>query len=488
MKTKLFLIGALCVLALVACAAPPPTATPVPPPTPVPTPDPASLIKELVDVLNAGNVDAAIAFFTDDATQTQQPPPSGTSGVRTGKEQIRVFYKGLLDDHFNVELSNVKVAGDKVTYTCTFSTDSYKKMGVAPLVTMEEAVFVGGKIKSQTINVSPESLAKIQAAMTAAQAKIATPTAIPPTPTLEPKITLDPFRGVPTAIPAPTPCPLPQGTIRVGDLDRTYLYYVPAKLPRNAPLLFALHPRNRDAEGMRAATVFEFESLADQNGFVVVYPNGYQQGWNDCPKAAYFPAKTQNIDDVGFIRALIAKFRTDYSINMSRVFAMGYSNGGDMAYRLASEIPDEITAIAAIGANLPADDNNGCRASGKPMPVLIMNGTSDSIIPYNGGNSLVGTLLSTQASAEYFAKLNGQTSPPKTTRLPHQDSSDPTSVDRIVWGDAGKPEVILVRINEGGHTVPQPKIVFPSNTGRTNKDLNGLVEIWEFFARQGIKK
>ncbi|CAG0944850.1 hypothetical protein ANRL1_01980 [Anaerolineae bacterium] len=166
MKTKLFLLCALCVIALVACAAPPP-------PTPVPPPDPASLIKDLVGVLNAGNVDAAIAFFTDDATQTQLPPPSGTTGIRAGKEQIRGFYKGLIDDHFSVELSNVKVAGDKVTYTCTFSTDSYKKMGVAPLVTVEETVFADGKIKSQTINVSPESLAKIQAAMAAAQTKSA---------------------------------------------------------------------------------------------------------------------------------------------------------------------------------------------------------------------------------------------------------------------------------------------------------------------------
>lgn len=168
MKTKLFLLCAFALIALVACAAPPPTATLVP------LPDPGSLIKDLVGVLNAGNIEAATAFFADDATQTQQPPPSGTSGVRTGKEQIRGFYKGLLDDHFSVELSNVKVAGDKVTYTCTFSTDSYKKMGVAPLVTVEEAVFVGGKIKSQTITVTPESLEKIQAAMAAVQAKSTT--------------------------------------------------------------------------------------------------------------------------------------------------------------------------------------------------------------------------------------------------------------------------------------------------------------------------
>jgi len=173
MKTKLLLLCALALyaIALGACAAPPPTATPVPPP------DPASLIKSLSDALNAGNVDAVMAFFADDATQTQTPPPSGTSGVRTGKEQIRGFFQGMIADKFSGELSNLKVTGDKITYTSTFSTDTYRKLGVAPLVVVEEAVFERGKIKSQTITVTPESLAKIQAAMAAAQAKSA------PTPT-----------------------------------------------------------------------------------------------------------------------------------------------------------------------------------------------------------------------------------------------------------------------------------------------------------------
>ncbi|CAG0943245.1 hypothetical protein ANRL1_01259 [Anaerolineae bacterium] len=172
MKTKMFVLCALvlCVSALVACA------TPAPPPTPVPPPDPMAVIKSLSDALNAGNVDAVMAFFADDATQTQTPPPAGTSGVRTGKEQIRGFFAGMIAGKFSGELSNLKVTGDKITYTSTFSTDTYRKLGVAPLVAAEEAVFEKGKIKSQTITVTPESLAKIQAAMAAAQAK---PTAAP---------------------------------------------------------------------------------------------------------------------------------------------------------------------------------------------------------------------------------------------------------------------------------------------------------------------
>ncbi len=152
-----------------------------------------------------------------------------------------------------------------------------------------------------------------------------------------------------------------------------------------------------------------------------------------------FPAKIENIDDLGFIRALITKFRADFGVSTSRIFVMGYSLGGDMAYRLALEIPDEIIAVAIVATNLQTDDNLDCRVVGKPIPVLIMNGTSDSIIPYNGGFGVGGEMIrSAQASAEYFAKLNGHTASPKTTRLPHQIASDPVFVDRTVWSETSQ--------------------------------------------------
>ena len=465
MKAKLFHVSAivLVLVTLAACAAP---AAAPPTPTLAPPADAALVIKALVDALNAGDVEAAVAFYADDALRTQQPPPAGQSGVWTGKEQVRGFVKGLVADHFKVELSNLKAAGDKITYTCTFSTDTYRKLGVAPLVAVEEAMLEKGKIKSQTVTVTPESVAKIQAALAAAQAKAATPTPTPP------------------SAAAIKPIQIPQASIRVGNLDRTYLYYIPANFPRNAPLLFAFHGSTFDGEGMRAYTGYEFESLADQHGFIVVYPNGYQNSWNDCRKTSTLPAKVQNMDDVGFVRALIARFQTDYGINTSQVFAMGYSNGGYMSYRLALELPEDITAIAVVASSLPTEDSSECRALEKPIPVLIMNGTGDFLNPYNGGPGKFGAVRSLQASAEYFAKLNGQTSLPRTTRLPHQNPSDPTFVDRTIWNDAGKPEVVLITIDGGGHVVPQSKYAWPSDYGRVTKDLEGPVEIWNFFSRQ----
>jgi len=319
-------------------------------------------------------------------------------------------------------------------------------------------------MKTKLFLICALALCALALAACAAPTPTATPvpptaTPVPPTPTAIPP-TATPVPPTATAIP-PTSAPsvgTQQATIRVGNLDRTYLYYVPANLPRNAPLLFAFHGSSSDAAYLRTSTEYKFERLADQNGFVVVYPNGYQMSWNDCNQTAVLPAKTAKIDDVSFVRALIAKFKTDHGVNPSRVFAMGWSNGGSMAYRLAFEIPDEIAAIAAVTASVPTDDTFDCRVSGKPMPTLIINGTSDQLVPYEGGRLFSGaTVRSTQASAEYFVKLNGQASPPKTTRLPHRDPSDPTSVDRTVWDDAGKPEVVLVTVNGGGHTIPIAK-------------------------------
>jgi polyhydroxybutyrate depolymerase len=301
----------------------------------------------------------------------------------------------------------------------------------------------------------------------------AAPAAVPPTTTPAP---------VPPSAQTGAPRTLPQATIRVGDLDRTYLYYVPANLPRNAPLVFVFHGLGYDALTMRAYTGYEFESLADQNGFVVVYPDGYQNSWNDCRKPLPFPSRQQNIDDVEFVRALIARFRADYGINSSQVFATGHSMGGQLAFRLAFEIPDEIAAIAAVASSLAVEDGLDCHISGEAIPVLIMNGTSDPFMSYGGGlHTLFGTQMpafrSTLASAEYFAKLNGQTSPPKTTRLPHENPSDPTYVDRTVWNDTGKPEVVLVTINGGGHLLPQSKYPWPNDYGVVTSDLEGPVEI-----------
>ena len=165
---------------------------------------------------------------------------------------------------------------------------------------------------------------------------------------------------------SPAP-PLPQLTakirpdaVRVGGRDRTFLIYVPASLPPQAALVIVLHGSGMDGARMRQCTGYEFDCLADQHGFVVLYPDGYRGNWNDCRKYATFPAKRENIDDMSFIRALIARVIVEQAIDKRRVYVFGYSNGGHMAFRLAMEASDEIAAVAAVAASLPMPDNSSC--------------------------------------------------------------------------------------------------------------------------------
>jgi polyhydroxybutyrate depolymerase len=172
------------------------------------------------------------------------------------------------------------------------------------------------------------------------------------------------------------------------------------------------------------------------------------------------------------------------------VFVMGYSSGGHMAYRLALEMPERITAIAAVAANLPADNNCDCRQSRVFIPVLVMNGTADPINPDGGGKITLfgfgsrGIVLSSRNSAEYFARLDSQEGGPEISRLPSRDRLDHTSVEKLDWNTPGKPEVVLDSIRGGGHVVPQPNYKAPRFLGRTTHVINGPEEIWDFFARQ----
>ncbi len=268
------------------------------------------------------------------------------------------------------------------------------------------------------------------------------------------------------------------------------MFYVPTNLPPHAPLVFALHGSTQSAQQMRVSTGYQFERLADEHGFVVVYPHGYHRHWNDCRKEGSYAAKELNVDDKGFILALISHFESTEEIDPSRVFATGYSNGGHMAYRLALEMPDRIAAIAAVAANLPTDENCSCEKSGGPIAVMILNGTGDPINPYNGGKVTLfgfgnrGPVRSAHDSAEYFVRLAGLTNLPVITRIKSTARFDSTSVEKLDWREPGKPEVLLESIEGGGHVVPQPLYRAPLFFGRTTHAINGPEEIWNFFVRQ----
>jgi polyhydroxybutyrate depolymerase len=280
-------------------------------------------------------------------------------------------------------------------------------------------------------------------------------------------------------------------SIKIEGLQRSYLSYVPKKLAAKPALIIVLHGSGIDGQKIRQWTGYEFDEMADLYGYAVAYPDGYKKNWNDTRKDAPFPAKKENINDVGFIAELIKTYEMRYGIDPKQVYVFGYSNGGQMAMRLAIETT-LVNAIAVISASLPTPDNLICKVGGPTARVMLVNGTSDKINPYDGGEVALlfgiqkfGTAQSSQATAEHFASWNGISNPSVLSRLPHQRRNDPTSVSKQVWLKEDTHVVELFTINGGGHVIPQLKASFPRLMGKVTKDLDAPIKALEFFGLIG---
>jgi polyhydroxybutyrate depolymerase len=171
-----------------------------------------------------------------------------------------------------------------------------------------------------------------------------------------------------------------------GGITREYLVHVPRSY-RGAPtpMLIALHGGGGDADFQANDSKYKLISKSEQAGFIAVFPNGYSRfpsgilaTWNAgtcCGKA-----QESKIDDVGFIRAMIARVESQASIDRRRIFATGMSNGAMLSWRLACEAP-EIRAIAPVAGT---DNTPTCRPP-RPVPVIEFHAADDDHVPFNGG-------------------------------------------------------------------------------------------------------
>jgi polyhydroxybutyrate depolymerase len=219
--------------------------------------------------------------------------------------------------------------------------------------------------------------------------------------------------GASVASPKPTATPsaVKQATLTIDGLKRTYLLFRPStrgSLPP-APLLLALHGYFDDASGMELTT--SLDDKAATGGFVVVYPEGIDQSWN--AGTCCGDAQSRNIDDVSFIRQLIDRLVHDGYIDPKRVFVTGVSNGGMMAYRLGCELSDRIAAVASVSGALVMGACNPMR----PISVLEMHGTEDSVVPFNGGVAVGTTPVPPMTSImAAWASIDGCATGPTVTQ------------------------------------------------------------------------
>jgi polyhydroxybutyrate depolymerase len=261
--------------------------------------------------------------------------------------------------------------------------------------------------------------------------------------------------------------PVPEGTsvhtMAFGGLDRIYRLYKPPGLTAAAPLVVMLH--GASGTGEQAEKSYGWDQLADSAHFVVAYPDGIGHTWNGhgcCGKAM-----RENIDDVGFITALVGQLSAGLPIDKLRVYAAGFSNGGIMSYALACN-----TGIfAAIGPD-SATMLDACSAP-HPTSVIHIHGTADKVVPYHGGQgwSTVNGPSIVDLNA-FWLKVDQCGAANVTTNAPLTTSTAAC---------ADKRSVELITIDGGRHQWPGGTTVLEKRDP-TSHALNATQIIWQFFA------
>jgi len=276
-----------------------------------------------------------------------------------------------------------------------------------------------------------------------------------------------------------------------GGIERTAIIHVPEKPAAGAiPLLLVLHGGGGTAEGMVRLTKGRFDALSDRDGFVAAYPQGVGRSWNDGRHDLRSEAARRNVDDVAFIRGLIGELSRRYRIDARRVFVAGMSNGGMMSMRLACSLPRELRGAAAVASSLSRDAAARCPAS-SAVSVVEIAGTSDPIVPYDGGEVKVlgmerGSVTGAPATASAWAKKAGCALVPAETNL-SATVPDGTSVRRIEYANCGSgARIVLYRVEGGGHAWPGGLPYLGERLiGKTSGNLAACDAIWEIFS--GLK-
>ena len=267
---------------------------------------------------------------------------------------------------------------------------------------------------------------------------------------------------------------------------RSFIVYLPTGY-NNAgkmPLIFAIHGGSGTPEGM--INIANFKPIADRDKVVLVYPAGIQKNWNDGR-----PTKPNQlgINDVSFFNQLCDYMITNYSVDGTKIYATGISNGGFMSSRLGCELSNRIAAIAVDAATIEATTIAPNCNPGRPVPVIYIHGTSDPLVPFTGeqmtaGGTAGGNVLSHFQAIDKWVTINGCNTTPTITDLPDIANDGTTIKQRVYSGGINGSEVVSYVILNGGHTWPQGcQYLNEAIIGKTSQDMNACEVIWAFFKR-----
>ena len=261
---------------------------------------------------------------------------------------------------------------------------------------------------------------------------------------------------------------------------REYLLHVPPSYKPSipAPLVITIHGfAEWPAHVMR---ISGWNKLADQEGFIVVYPSG-----TGFPKHWRVMTRSESTDaalvEVKFITDLIDHLEKTYNIDPSRIYANGFSNGGGMSHVLAEELSARIAAVGIVAGALiyPFQNPNGRRR----LPLIAFHGVADPIVPFMGGPTRYFAIPFPPIPEwmEKWARQNGcNQAPLQLFRSAH--------VTGIQYSDdTGNKDVVLYTIEDGGHAWPGGLSIQKFLVGKTTTEINATELMWQFFKEHPLQ-
>lgn len=257
-------------------------------------------------------------------------------------------------------------------------------------------------------------------------------------------------------------------TIKSGGLSRSYRVYRPASAGGDTkrPLVVALHGGLGTGEIM--AEQSRFDAIADREGFLVAYPDGVSRAWNAgrcCGKP-----QEKGVDDVAFIREMVAQIARDYPVDSGRVYGTGFSNGAMLTHRIACEAPGLFRAIAPVSGGIMLDKCD----TRKAVPVLLIQGKLDKRIPWDGGTVEDTYRPSISAIVDNLAKRNGCGDKVEVVQQRGQ---------LTCWRRSGcdRDPVEWCGLEKVGHQWPGGKTIWPKMLGANTQAFSASEGIWAFF-------
>lgn len=276
--------------------------------------------------------------------------------------------------------------------------------------------------------------------------------------------------------------------VETEDGSREYVVHVPVGYDATKvyPVLLAFHGGFGNAEQFEQSS--GLSEVADERGFIVAYGQGLSFGtlkapvWNAGKCCGQAQEGQRDIDDVGYVREVVEDLQKRYSVDASRVYSTGMSNGAMLTQRLACEASDLIAGAASVSGTIAISDCNPTR----PIAILIIHGTDDENVPYLGG---VGSEAFNQASyisieqefSDWVKRNQCSSSPPTVTQVVPR-SSDGKRVEKRAYTDCAAPVELYV-LHGGVHEWPGGKTPVGNRLERTQPTqiLNASEVIADFF-------